>query len=193
MTSSPSRPSLSALLLGGFGIAYPFLVYGVLGRVPAGAVVLVVLALIGARIGQMRGAAVARPLVPVMIVVALATGALALTDSKLAMLAYPVLMTLGMAAAFGLSLRRGPSLVETFASLSEPEPSPAARAYMRKVTGVWAIFLLGSAAVSAATVAWGDMVLWALYNGLISYLLMAGLFAVEYAVRRRVRRRERAA
>ena len=155
------------------------------------------LALVGARLGLLRGAAVARPLVPVMIAVALATAALALTDSRLAALLYPVLMTLGMAAAFGLSLRRGPSLVELFASLptselNPPDPSPAARAYMRKVTRVWAVFLLASAALSAATVAWGDMAVWTLYNGLISYLLMGGLFAVEYAVRRRVRRRESA-
>ena len=193
MTSSSNRPPVAALLLGAMGIAYPFLVYVALGRVPAGAVALVALALIGARLGLMRGGALARPLVPVMIAVALATGALTLIDSRLASLVYPVLMSLGMAAAFGLSLRRGPSLVEILASLTEPDPSPAARAYMRKVSLVWAVFLTVNACVAAVTVAWGDMVVWALYNGLISYGLMGLLFALEYAVRRRSRRRERAA
>ncbi len=193
MTSSPNRPRIAVLVLGGIGLAYPFLVHAALGRVPAGAIVLVALALIGARLGLTRGTAAAGPLVPVMIAVFLGTAALALLDSSLAALAYPVVMSLGMAGAFGLSLRGGPTLVESFAGLTDPDPSPAAKAYMRKVTFLWFVFLLGNAVVSAVTVASGDMALWTLYNGLISYVLMGFLFAVEYAVRRRVRARGRAA
>lgn len=191
MTSSPSsgtpRPRpVAALLLGAVGLAYPFIVYAALGRVPAGAVVLVALALIAARFSLMRGAAPARTLVPVMLAVAAATGALALADSRLAAMAYPVLMSLGMAAAFGLSLRSGPSLIETFASLKDADPGPAARRYMRRLSLVWCLFLLANAAVSAATIALGDAMVWALYNGLISYVLMGLLLAGEYALRRRV-------
>lgn len=193
MTFSTSKSRIAALVLGGLGLAYPVMAYAALGRVPAGVVVLVALALVGARLAAMRGAAVARPLIPALAAVALATASLALVDAHVAALAYPILMNLGMAAAFGLSLRRGPPLVQTFASLTEPNPSAAARAYMRRVTAVWSVFLLANAALSALSAASGDLALWTLYNGLISYVLMATLFAAEYAIRQRVRRRERPA
>jgi uncharacterized membrane protein len=186
MSSSANR--FAAVVLGGIGLAYPFLVYAALGGVPAGALVLLVLAAIALRLVLARGSAVARPLIPAMAGVVVATGSLALADSRMAALAYPVLMSLGMAAAFGLSLRRGPSLIETFASLTEPNPDEAARAYMRKVTVVWSVFLLVNAALSALTALWGDLGLWTFYNGLVSYGLMGTLFAAEYWVRKRMRR-----
>jgi uncharacterized membrane protein len=175
------------------GLLYPGLVYLALGRVPAGALAALALILVGARLGLTRGRAATGPLVPALAATLVATATFALLDPTLAVLTYPVLMSLGMAAAFGLSLRGGPTLVENFASLTEPEPSPSARAYMRKVTLVWFMFLLGNATLSALTVAAGDRDLWTLYNGLISYLLMGTLFAIEYLIRRRVRARETAA
>jgi len=193
MTSSPNRRLLLGLGLGGLGLLYPGLVYLALGRVPAGALAALALILVGARLGLTRGRTATGPLVPALAATLIATATFALLDPTLAVLTYPVLMSLGMAAAFGLSLRGGPTLVENFASLTEPEPSPAARAYMRKVTLVWFMFLLGNATLSALTVAAGDRDLWTLYNGLISYLLMGTLFAVEYLIRRRVRAREKAA
>jgi len=175
-------------LLAALGLAYPFLVYAGLGRVPPGAFVFVALALAGARIAAVNGAAAARLLVPALAGVAAATAALGLVDAAAAAKAYPVLMSLGMAAAFGLSLRRSPTLVEIFATLAGPPPEAAARAYMRRVSLAWCLFLLVNAALSAATWASGDLGLWTLYNGLVSYLLMGLMFAAEYWIRRRVRR-----
>lgn len=174
-------------MLGGLGLAYPFVVYAAMGRVPAGALALVALALVGARFGVLHGSALGRALLPSIGGVAVVTALLALADAKTATLAYPVLMSLGMAAAFGLSLWRGPPLVQIFAG--EADPEAAARAYMRKVTWVWFLFLLGNAAMSGMTAASGDLDLWTLYNGLVSYVLMALLFAAEYGVRRWVRSR----
>lgn len=188
-TASMNSSATNSLLLAAFGALYPFLVYAALGRVPAGALVLVAMALLMARIASCRGRRAAAPLVPALAAVALATGGLALADADTAARAYPVLMSLGIAGAFGLSLVRPPTLVESFAALTDPDPSPAARAYMRKVTIAWTLFLLANAVMSAATVALGDLELWTLYNGLLSYLLMGTMFAVELAIRRRVRRR----
>ena len=190
MTSSPNRPGALVLVLGGLGLAYPFAAFLLLGRVPAGALILVALALVVGRLHSLRHAAAARALMPALALVFAATASFGLLNAEAAVLAYPVLMSLGMAVAFGLSLRRGPSLVECFASISEPEPSPAARAYMRRVSLVWCLFLMANACASALTAAGGDMAVWTLYNGLISYLLMGALFAGEYALRRRVRARE---
>lgn len=193
MTSSPNRRPLFLLGLGGLGILYPGLVYISLGRVPSAVLAVLALGLVGARLAVTRGGALASALVPTLAAILVATAAFALVAPALAVLAYPVLMSLGMAAAFGLSLRNGPTLVERFARLTEPEPSAAARAYMRKVTWVWFLFLLGNAGLSALTVAMGDREIWTLYNGLIAYLLMGSLFGIEYLIRRRVRAREKAA
>lgn len=190
MISSPNRPGLSVAVLGALGLAYPFAVYFSLERVPAGAMVVAALALVAGRLYALRRAVAARALMPALLGVFALTAGLGLMEPAMAVLAYPVLMSLGMAAAFGLSLRRDPCLVECFAMTTEPDPSPAARAYMRRVSLVWCLFLLGNAGLSVMTAALGDMGVWALYNGLVAYVLMALLFAVEYAVRRRVRARE---
>lgn len=188
MTSSPNKAPAATLALGALGVAYPFVVYFALGRVPSAALVLMALALVGARIALVRGAATARPLLPPLVTAAIATAGLAVVDAGVAAKAYPVAMSLAFAAAFALSLVRPPSLVELFASLAEPAPSPGARTYMRRVSLVWCLFLVANAAISAATALWADTWMWALYNGLLSYLLMGALFLAEWLVRRRVRR-----
>ena len=50
-------------------------------------------------------------------------------------------------------------------------------------------FLVGNAAISAATGLWGSLALWTLWNGLLSYVLMGGLFAGEFMYRQLARRR----
>lgn len=190
MNSWSSRPGFAFLLLGGLGLVYPFAVYLSLGRIPAGVLVCAALALVAGRLLGLRRTAAARALVPALLLVCTATACLALAGAEVAALAYPVIMNLGFSAAFGLSLVRPPSLVECFAALSEPSPGPAARTYMRRVSLVWCLFLAVNAGISLLTLLSGDRALWALYNGLISYLLMGCLFAAEYTVRRRVRARE---
>jgi uncharacterized membrane protein len=192
-SGSRNKAGIATIVLGALGVAYPFAVYASLGRLPAGALVLAALALVAARLALARGHRAARPIIPALLAGGLATALLGLVDAGMSAQAYPVLMSLSFAAAFGLSLRRGPTLVEVFASLANTDPSASARAYMRKVTWVWFVFLLANAAISAVTAVIGDLALWTLYNGLVSYLLMGLLFAVEFAIRRRVQRREEVA
>jgi len=80
------------------------------------------------------------------------------------------------------------SLVERLARLQEPELPTAAIRYTRRVTRVWCLFFIGNGLFSGWTVWHGDLALWSLYNGLISYLLMGALMAGEYLIRRRSRR-----
>ncbi|MBR9970178.1 hypothetical protein [Magnetospirillum sulfuroxidans] len=179
---------LAPVLLACAGVAYPFLVYAAMGRVSTGALVLLALALVGARFAMLRNLAVARTLAVPVSAVFVGTAALGLVDGAMATLAYPVLMNFGFAAAFGWSLLRPPSLVQVLASVTEPDPSPAAQAYMRKVSAVWCLFLVVNALVTLALALWGEVVFWALYTGFVSYVLMGLLFAGEWLVRRRVRR-----
>lgn len=192
MTSSPkpNRPGLAALFLGGAGLVYPFVVSLSLGRVPAGALVITAMAVVVGRLLLLRRTAAARALVPALAAVLAATSAMAVFDGAMAALAYPVLMSAAMAAAFGLSVRWPPSLVECFAALTQPSPSDKARAYMRKVSVVWCVFLTANAGFSAMTALAGDVRVWAVYNGFVSYVLMAALFGGEWLIRRRVQRHE---
>lgn len=102
---------------------------------------------------------------------------------------YPVLMNLSFLTLFAFSLRHPPSVVERLAALREPVITPAARAYMRKVTWAWCLFFGGNASLALATVLLGSIEVWTLYNGLLAYLLMGLMFGLELLIRRRVRAR----
>jgi uncharacterized membrane protein len=98
-----------------------------------------------------------------------------------------VLISAGLLSLFALSLKFGPPLVERLARLREPELPPHAVRYTRRVTQAWVLFFLGNGLIAAALTLWAPLAWWTLYNGLISYLLMGVLFAVEWLVRQRVR------
>lgn len=102
---------------------------------------------------------------------------------------YPVLVNASMLWVFGSSLLRPPSAVERMARLTEPNLSPAAVVYTRRVTCVWCVFFVANGGIALATALWASPEVWTLYNGCIAYVLMGLLFAVEYGVRQRVRAR----
>ena len=168
-------------------ILYPGLVYAGQAAVPPLVFVAVALALIGARLA-MSGSPGARVWRMPLVGAGVAVAALAAVDGHLAAKAYPVVLSLGMAALFGASLLRPPSLIERFARLHEPDLPPAGQAYCRTVTVVWTVWLLVNAAVAAALALWGSDAAWALWTGVVAYLVMGVLFAGEVAVRQRVRR-----
>ena len=88
---------------------------------------------------------------------------------------------------FGLSLWKGPTVVERLARLQEPNLDAHGVAYTRRVTQVWCGFFVLNGSLALATALWGSNATWALYNGLISYGLMGLLMSGEWLVRRRVR------
>jgi uncharacterized membrane protein len=178
-----NRNSWLSLAVAG-GLIYPFLVYFGLSRLPPGVLVLAGLALIGLRMAAMPSAANAVAL----LAAGMALAGLLLLSPDRAVLAYPIVISLATAAIFTLSLVRPPTVVERMARLREPDLPPEGIAYCRKVTAVWALFLIGNAMVSMATALWGTIAQWTLWNGLISYMLIGLLFAGEMAVRRAVRR-----
>ena len=120
-------------------------------------------------------------------------GATALQGSWLPLKLYPVLVSLVLFVVFALSLVRPPTVVERIARMAEPDLDAAGVAYTRKVTLAWCGFFVVNGSVSAATSLWGSEQAWVLYNGLLSYLLVALFFGGEWLVRRRVRGRAAAA
>jgi uncharacterized membrane protein len=119
--------------------------------------------------------------------------ATAVAGSWLPLKLYPVMVSAVLLAVFGFSLWRPPTIVERIARMTEPQLPPQAIAYTRKVTLAWCGFFLANGALSAATALWASEPLWLLYNGLLSYLLVAAFFGGEWVVRRRMRARLAAA
>ena len=100
---------------------------------------------------------------------------------------YPVAVSAAFACGFAWSLYRPPSAIERIARLTSPALSPAAVRYTRKVTWVWLAFFVINGGIALWTAHFGTQAQWLLYNGLLSYLLIAAIFAVEWLVRQRVR------
>ncbi|MEA9390030.1 hypothetical protein SJI19_05600 [Acerihabitans sp. TG2] len=103
------------------------------------------------------------------------------------LLYYPVMMNVLMLLLFGTSLLGPTSLVEQLARLRQPVLPPEAIIYTRRVTQIWCVFFIVNGTVALFTCLHGNMPLWALYNGGISYLLMGLLMGTEWIIRTRKR------
>ena len=99
---------------------------------------------------------------------------------------YPVLMVAVALAVFTVSLWRTP-LVEVFARRMGETLDARGVVYCRRVTVVWTVFLSIHLVVTFLTV-FASHETWALYNGVLAYLMMGALFVGEWLFRRRYRR-----
>lgn len=105
-------------------------------------------------------------------------------DDARFLLAMPVVISLALLVVFAASLRGpGPSTVESFARLVEPELDAAKVAHCRQATIAWCAFFVVNAAIAGALAVAGSHAAWALYTGAIAYALMGLMFAAEMIVR----------
>ena len=95
----------------------------------------------------------------------------------------PVLVNLALLVPFAQSLAVGPSMVERFASRRAGPIPPEHVGYCRRVTQVWCAFFVANAAVIVALALWAPVACWALYTGLLAYLLVGALFVAELTYR----------
>ena len=96
---------------------------------------------------------------------------------------YPVLISLGLFIIFAGSLFFPPPIIERLARIQHPDLPQQGVIYTRKVTWIWCVFFVINGLIAASTAVWSSFACWSLYNGLISYLLIAVLMGVEYLVR----------
>jgi uncharacterized membrane protein len=176
------------------GISYPVLVYLALTSMEPRQVGLVVLGLLALRLAfaaRMKLASYTRTFwLPVVVVAGVALATARLND-PLGLLLAPTLVNLGLLAVFGLSLWREPPMVERFARLQVDHLSPDEIAYCRTVTGVWCAFFLANGGIALLLALGGNLTLWTLYTGFVSYVLIGVLFALEITYRQwRFRRYE---
>ncbi len=177
---------LISLLLVIVSIAYPLLVYtGVEQQGPAFfSLLLAVMGLGKFVLG--RKAQVSSSLgswLPLLLILSYSL-TIAITNNTLLLKFYPVIISLGIAYLFASSLKAPESVIERIARLTGETITPRAKAYTRRLTGIWALLLLGNAAIACYLALWSDLKSWALYNGLISYIVFGIFFALEYGYRR---------
>lgn len=162
-------------------LAYPFGVYAGLERLgPAvlGAV-LAALLLVRSWILGTRGLRLA-------LVAALAlafAAALALTRDETLLKFYPVFLNAGLLLLFASSLFRPPTVIERGLRLAGRDVPPEAPPYLWWVTLAWCGFFVVNGAIAAWTALAAPLSWWTLYNGLISYGLVAVLFGAEWVTR----------
>ncbi len=168
------------------GLAYPFLVFGGLQVLEARWVALAIAVVFVARglLGPVsfRAEQLRALVVPVLLVGAALAFSVLQNDAH-ALLLVPVAVNLALLVAFARSLVLGPPLVEVFARMQVPDLPDEEVRYCRSVTLLWCVFFL----VNGAACAWfafaASTWAWALYTGLISYLLIGLVFAAEFVVR----------
>jgi uncharacterized membrane protein len=116
---------------------------------------------------------------------------LALAEGRqLALLLLPALVSLGLFSVFGATLWYGPPLIERIARrVSGAGFREEMVPHCRQATIAWCVFfVLNAGAVTSLAVA-APLAWWTLYTGILSYALMAALFAGEYALRTARKRR----
>jgi uncharacterized membrane protein len=167
--------------------AYPLLVYASIGRFgPSGAagllaaVCLARLAVLKLRAPSPLGGTYLTLVCSGGLVLAAASY---LQDNSAAVLYYPVLMNAALLVVFAASLASPQSAIERIARWRDPDLPLAAVAYTRRVTIVWSVFFALNGAAALYTALFTALETWALYNGLIAYVLIGALFAVELAIR----------
>jgi len=106
-------------------------------------------------------------------------------------------MNLLFLLSFGITLFWPPSMIYRFAIIQDksiPNSLGEKRiaAYCKKVTILWIVFFIINGNIAAWTIFSGSDILWAVYNGGVSYILMGMLFAGEYIVRKKAMRKNNA-
>ncbi len=183
------RPSLARLAGSALWVLYPLAVwYGITaagGRFVGLAVLALLAVVLPFKWGLARQAPHLKQLLgPYSLLVVLALLTTVSRDQRF-LLAMPVLINAGLLATFGASLAAGRTpIVESFARMIDGDLPPEKVRYCRSVTRVWCAFFVLNGLTALWLALFGPLNAWALYTGLISYLLMAALFGGEYAVRR---------
>ncbi len=163
-------------------VGYPLIIYLGLEMLPLKQVAGFILATFVLRllfVGRSRLHFLKPMTIPVTLCgVSLALAALVM-DSQQTLYFYPVLVNLISLAVFVWSLYSPPSIIECFARLTDDSLPDSAISYTRTVTLIWCFFFVVNGSIAFYTAMLGDQQIWALYNGLLSYILMGILMVSE--------------
>jgi len=172
-----------------FLACYPVIVYVGLTRFNSYLLTVVLVTLLIVRLWLSRPLFVKMPWIkPATLLAVLAIGLSKVMGSDFGIRLYPVIVNTVMFVVFAYSLYKGPSIIETFARITEPELDERAILYTKNVTKIWCVFFVFNASMALYTSVFTSLDVWTLYNGFIAYIIMGFLFAVEWLVRKKVKR-----
>jgi uncharacterized membrane protein len=110
-----------------------------------------------------------------------------ITKSSLTLKIYPALADLVYLVIMGTSIFIPPPVVFYFINMFDKtikdhiEPGFLEH-YCRKAAIVWCVFFVFDGAVALVTVFWASDIVWGIYNGGITYVLMGLIFVGEYFI-----------
>ncbi len=168
---------------------YPLIVYVGLTRFNSHILTIVLLFLLGLRLWFSRALFDKMPWLKPATLLAVITILISKTvGSDFGLRLYPVIINVVMLIVFAYSLYKGPSIIETFARITEPALDENGVIYTKKVTLLWCLFFVVNGGIALYTSIFSSLETWAFYNGFVAYLAMGTLFAIEWLVRQRVKR-----
>jgi uncharacterized membrane protein len=182
-----ASPGIAARVLALFGVLllvfYPLAVYAALAADRPGiaiALCAVSLALLAMAVPG-RGRLVAIALLAAVVVIGFKSGfATGLSYAP------PLVINVGLAAWFGLTLRANHEpMISRFARIERGTLAPDLVAYTRRLTLVWTLFFLAMAAVSATLSVLASPAPWAWFTSFGNWTCGAVLFFGEHLYRRR--------
>ncbi|OSI08335.1 integral membrane protein [Neisseria animaloris] len=97
---------------------------------------------------------------------------------------YPVAVNALMLTVFGSSLFAKQTLIERLARLQHPDLPPEGVYHTRRVTQIWCGFFFFNGSIAALLIYLEKFDWWAVYTGIVSYVLMGVLFAGEWVYRK---------
>jgi len=117
-----------------------------------------------------------------------------ITNTSMAYKLFPIFINILLLFTFGITLFQPPSMIYRFAVLADktiPESSGAKKiaAYCYKVTVLWVVLFAVNGSIAAATVFFGSDLIWIIYNGGVSNVLVGALFVGEFIVRKFVQKK----
>ncbi|MDR0670632.1 MAG: hypothetical protein LBF95_11195 [Treponema sp.] len=190
-------------LLGVLIVLYPLLVFGalVIFKLPVRYLSVFIIALAAACFLMNRHAYKGRRALVVFISPAIlcCTGIVCLfTRASIIFKIYPVLANFAYLVILAESILIPPPVVLYFINLFDRAakdrvpPEPLER-YCRRATIAWCVFFAVDGCVSLATVFWASDIIWGIYNGGITYVLMGLVFAGEYLILKLMEKKHQAA
>ena len=92
----------------------------------------------------------------------------------------PILIQLMLMHFFGKTLIKGPALIERFVRMDYPEFPPGIAAYCWQLTAIWTGFFAFNVVMCTALAIWAPSAWWAIYTGVIIFVLTGVLMIAEY-------------
>lgn len=183
------RVDVPALIFALFSLLYPLIAVILLRTVGAAAALALVIVLLAGRLLVPVFRHVPLSMTVALIPILVAVIAVGIFNKELSIRLYPVFVNAALLVAFAASVISPPTIAERFARSMEPDLPEEGVRYTRKVTIAWVVFFVLNGTIALWTVMQPGWNAWLLYNGLIAYAAAGALFAGEYLVRMRVKRR----